>query len=146
MAPPRTKEYSGAAVTITFKGVSLSGFGPETFVVAERNADAYEMAVGADGEPVRAKSSDKSGFVTITLMQSSAGNDALSTALLLDELTGDGVGALLVKDLNGTTVINAQAAWGRKMANAEFGRTAGTREWILDTGELDMFVGGNVSV
>lgn len=144
--PPRTKEYSAASVTVTFKGVAITGFGPDTFVTAERNEDAFTLAVGADGESVRAKSSNKSGIVTLTLMQSSVGNDALSAAAKLDELSGDGVGSLFVKDLNGTTLVSSQAAYVRKVANAEFARESSTREWVIETGELDIFVGGSVAV
>lgn len=101
------------------------------------------MAVGSDGEGARAKSNDKSAEITLTLMQSSASNDLLSSLSRADELTGDGVGPLLVVDRSGRTLIEAATCWIQKPADGEFGREIANREWMIATDSAELFHGGN---
>ena len=137
--------YDPAQVTIIFAGIPISGKGEATFLGAERNEDAWALQVGADGEATRAKSNNRSGRVTITLIQSSLANDALSAIANVDERTpgGDGIGPLLIKDLSGRTLIAAESAWIVKQAPVEFAREASEREWMIETDNLEIFVGGN---
>lgn len=139
------KKYDPSQVTVIFAGIPISGFAEGTFVSAERNEDSFSLYVGADGEVTRAKSNNKSGRVTFTLAQSSLSNDALSAIATVDELSpaGDGIAPLLVKDLSGRTIVSALEAWIVKPATSEFGRETSEREWILESGDLTMFVGGN---
>jgi hypothetical protein len=99
---------------------------------------------GADGQVVRVASADKRGEITVTLMASSLSNDFLSAQAALDDLTGINTQPLLIKDLLGTTLISAQQAWIKKPADVEFGKEAGTREWVFECGELNILVGGSI--
>jgi len=138
--------YQPDFVTVAFQGVPITGFAPDTFVSATRNNDSFNIRVGAGGDATRAKSGDKSGRVTITLLGSSASNAALSAISKLDEQTGAGVGALLVKDLSGADVITAGTAWIVKPPNIEKGTEETNREWVFETDNLEMVAGGNVPV
>jgi hypothetical protein len=130
-------------VTVAFAGVPISGFAPGTYVSWERNNDSFNLAVGSAGEGGRAASGDKSGTVTVTLLQTSTVNGVLSALMNADELTGDGVGLLLVKDLSGATVVSAAAAWIRKHPAGELSNELTNREWVFETNELEIFDGGN---
>lgn len=140
--PFETKEYDPAGIKITFAGNVIQGYAPATFVTAARNADTFSRSTGADGESARAKSNDRSGIVTLTLMQGSTSNSILAALALADEVSGDGVGSLLITDLNGATLVAAETAWVRKPADASFGQELENREWILETGNLVIFPGG----
>lgn len=137
------KVYDPAQVHVIFNGILIEGIAKDTFVLAERTNDMFSVMVGADGEGARAKTNDTSGTVTVTLMQSSISNDALSAIAAVDELTGDGVGALLVKDGLGRTILAAESAWIKKIASVEYGSEITNREWVFETDDLQMFVGGN---
>ena len=137
------KTFDPAKLQIIVAGIPIQGLAPDTFCSVERSNQSFNVSVGADGESARAKTNDKSGTVTITLIQSSASNDLLSALCVTDELSGDGVGPLLIKDLNGTTLIAAESCWIQKPASAEFGQEISTREWVIETGELNMFIGGS---
>ena len=137
------KSYDPKQVAVIFRGNIIHGFADSTFILAERNEQAFNQKVGVDGEGTRAKSNNKSGKVTITLMNSSDSNDVLSAAAAADELSGKGTGSLVVNDKSGRTVIAAATAWVQKIANAEMAKEANNRVWVLETDELDMFVGGN---
>lgn len=139
------KNYDPAKVILTLQGNRLLGFMDGTFISAERTEDAFSLAVGAGGDVTRVRSQDKSGTVTLTLQAASPSNDVLSALAATDELTGLGYGSLIVKDLNGTTLLSASNAWVRKLPVTEFADEASGREWMIDCAELEMFVGGAVA-
>jgi hypothetical protein len=137
------RTYNADDVNISFRGNTITGFGPDTFVKIERNSDSFALVIGSAGEGARSKTNDRSGKVTFTLLQTSPSNDILSASLAEDEQVGTGQGALLVKDLSGSSEYEAQNAWVTKYAGAEYGRAVGTREWTLETDRIEMTVGGN---
>lgn len=137
------KTYDPKLVSVIVGGKIMSGFADGTFVMVERNEAAYALKVGVDGEGTRAKSNNRSGKITITLMNSSASNDALSAFAAADELSNTGAVPAMVKDNSGRTLCACETAWVQKVANAEFAKEANARTWILETDALNMFVGGN---
>lgn len=138
------KTYSPKKFTVTAGPSIITGYAEDSFITVERNADQFALLVGADGEGARAASANKSGRITLRLIQTSASNDALSGLMQLDELTNFGQFPVFVKDLNGATVASAAEAWIVKWANIENGSGVGEREWIIETADLQMFVGGNL--
>lgn len=140
------KRYDPKDIIVTLAGAPMEGFAEGTFVNAERTNDSFQTVVGADGEGARAKSNDQSGTVTVTLMQTSLSNDILSAQLTLDELQGDGVFPLLIKDLNGLTIIAAESAYIQKPPAAGYGRELEDRVWVIATPKLEMFIGGAVAL
>lgn len=137
------KTYDPKQVSVIFAGKIISGFADGTFVKAERNEQTWNLKVGVDGEGARAKSNNKSGKVEITLLQSSQSNDDLSALAALDELSNNGVGAVVVIDKSGRTVCAAATGWVQKPAPVEDGKEIQNRVWVIETDELDIFVGGN---
>lgn len=137
-------QYDPGQVVVNFKGIDLVAVMDGTFVNAERAEDAFSMQVGAGGDVTRVRSRNRSGAVTVTLQAASPANDLLSAVALDDELFGTGTGPLLVKDLFGNTLIDADTAWIRKLPAVEFADDASGREWVFDCAELSMFVGGSV--
>lgn len=136
--------YQPDFVTVAFQGVPITGFAPGSFINAVRNNDSWNISVGSGGDATRAKSGDRSGRVTLTLLGSSASNAALSAIAALDERLGSGVGALLVKDLSGADVIVAGTAWIVKPPDLEKSNEETNREWIFETDVLEITAGGNV--
>lgn len=135
--------YNIKDVVVIFKGETLEGFGETDVIEIEMDEDAFVKSIGADGIGTRSKTNNEAGFATLKLAQTSLANDKLSAIAELDRLGGNGVGALLVNDLNGTSLHTAQTAWIRKKANAAYARDAGEREWIFDTDKMGQnFIGG----
>lgn len=137
------KSYDPAQVSVTFAGIIVEGYADGTFITAARNNQSFTLKVGSSGEGARAKSNDRSGMVTLTLMQNSASNDLLSAQMALDEASGDGIGSLLIKDLSGTTLCSAETAWLQKPADVEFAKEISDRQWVIETDVLNIFAGGN---
>lgn len=136
------RNYDPKQVILAVGGNVIIGYADGTYISAERNEDAFALVVGADGETARARSQDRSGVVTLTLMQTSPSNDALTAFAALDELSGTGVVSLMMKDMLGTTLVAAQNAWVRKFPAVEFGKELTTREWAIECDFLAVFAGG----
>jgi hypothetical protein len=135
--------YDPKQFSLIVGGKIITGFADGEYITVERNEQAYNLKVGVDGEGTRAKSNNKSGKVTIVLMQSSRSNDDLSAYAQLDESSNKGVVPVLGRDGSGRTAFGAATAWIQKFAPAPFAKEVGTRTWVLETNELDVFIGGN---
>ena len=141
--PLRT--YDPSQVIIVFSGIPISGFADGSFLTVEQNEDSFVLQVGTDGEGTRSKTNNRSGRVTFTLMQSSLANDLLQAQHTLDLLSpsGDGIGPLLIKDNSGRSLFSAEKAWIVRAPTGEFGREATSREWIVESDDLNQSHGGN---
>ena len=141
------KDYDSSRVTVTFGPNLLTGFAKGSRVEITF-PDQFTKQVGSDGEVMRSKSNDGTAQVKIKLAQTSFSNDALSAVYSADRLAPFGVGVLplMILDLNGTTLFAAPQAWITKLPDASFDSDAGSREWVLDTGDLSpaTTIGGNV--
>lgn len=140
------KTYDPKQVIVIVGGVPMSGFADGTFITAERSNDSFSKVTGSDGFTSRAKSNDRSGSFTITLAQTSPSNDILQSFALADELTNAGVVPILVKDIGGRTTFISAFGWVKKPPAAEFGKEIANREWVMDTADMDVFVGGTPDV
>lgn len=138
-----THTYNSSLVKISFRNVLLGGYVDGDFLSIEQNAEDWTLTVGADGESARAASNNASGRVTLSLQATSASNDVLSAFRNEDKLTGNGKGPLMIKDLSGRTVAFAADAWIVGAPSAAFGRDVGTREWVFESGDLSVQIGGN---
>ncbi len=139
-----TKVYDSASVICTFDGILLTGFAPGSRVKVTF-PDAFTKQVGSDGEVARSRSNDNTASVTFTLMQTSFSNDALSALHNVDKNIpfGAGIGPLMIKDLNGSSLFSAPQAWITKNSDSEYAQEVGSREWTIDTGDMVALVGGN---
>jgi hypothetical protein len=137
------RTYDPKQVVITVGGVPMSGFADGTFLLVDRDEDAFSKVTGADGATTRVKSNNRGGSLTLTLKQSSPSNDVLSSFANLDELSNAGVVPILVRDLSGNSVYFSATGWIRKYPSSEFGKELNNREWVLDLADMDVFVGSN---
>jgi len=136
--------YNPKQVTLSLGAKTMTGFMDGTFILAERNDQAFHLKVGSDGEGARAKSADQSGKVTLTLLQTSPSNDDLSAFANADELSGAGEFPLLLRDASGRTLMSAVTAWIQKFANTEFAKEVVGRQWVIETDQLLIAnIGGN---
>lgn len=136
------KTYQPDAVTVNFRGTPITGFASAVFVSSARNNDSWSINVGAQGDTTRTKTGDKSGRVTLTLLAESESNAALDAYEKLDQLSGVGLGPLLVKDLSGGDTVVCGTAWIVKPPDQEKATEGSTREWIFETDSLEIVNAG----
>lgn len=138
-----TRSHDPLNIITNVGGRDVSGYAAGTFVEYERAVDAAQVVVGADGENTRVRSQNRAGTIKITLQQSSPLNDYFSELAALDEAGDPGaVVPILSKDANGTTISQARKAWVKKKPVTGFSDAVENREWIFETGNLDLTVGG----
>ena len=137
------KTYNSAEVSVIVGTRRATGLVEGSFVTAIRDAQTFTKQVGSDGEITRSKTNNKAGSVQIVVQQGSDFNDFLSELHLIDENTSNGIVPIMVIDDSGTTNIFARQAWIQKPADMSRAAEAGEVTWTIDTGRMDIFIGGN---
>lgn len=142
--PVATYDPSQVIVSITSAGasVNLSGFADGTFVSVERAVETFSKVVGAGGEVARVKSADRSGTMTITLLQSSNSNMVLNALADADEQSGAGTFSIQIKDLTTGGDIQATDAWIKGKPKVEYGKDLSNREWVFEFASVSINPGG----
>lgn len=130
---------------VTVAGLPISGYADGEAITVEREGDAFTKTTGADGYTARVKSNNRSGSITLTLLQTSHSNTILSALALADEKTNAGVVPVSVKDLSGTSASYSGTAWIKKVPKQSYGKDISNREWVLDCADLEVMTGGNFS-
>jgi len=137
--PNAVKTYDADQVVLVVGGFTIdSGFADGEFLRIEQESDDFTDVVGTDGEVARSKTNDRRATISVLLMQTASGNQALSALSNLDRLTpnGAGIAPLLIQDGNGDTLYEAASCWVQKPPDASFDRAATTREWTLRVADL----------
>ena len=137
--------YDPAEVALIVGGVPITGLADGTFLSISRDEQAYSKVTGADGTTSRAKSNNRAGTMTFTLKQTSPANDVLTGFMVADETSNNGVVPVLVKDRLGNSVAATSAAWVQQAPDQGFSKEIEEREWVLDCGTIDIFIGGNAA-
>lgn len=138
------RTYDPKRVSIIVGAAIMSGLAEDTFVSVEEIGDGVTSVSGADGEVARSMSADRRARVTLTLQQTSPSNDALSALLQIDRASGgNGVFAVAITDLRGSSLMTSSEAWIVKAPTSEFAATVGTREWTIETASSYFWAGSN---
>lgn len=145
--PDAFYQYDPERVIVTWSPVGfIQGFMDGTFIKVEFDEDGVMKTVGGQGAVTATINANRAGKFTFTLVQGSPINDLLSAVAAQNRAPGAALitGAILVKDLNGTTLCSAAEAWVTKVAASEFGKEVTAREWQIDCAKLLMNTGGSV--
>lgn len=113
------------------------------FLAVETDNATWSRESDRHGNATRVKNSNKGGRVRVTMSASSPTNAKLSRAVAIDETSDSVVGPLLLKDLNGNTVVSATGAFLVDTPDPSFGSDRGTRVWVWECATIDKFVGGH---
>jgi len=152
MGTSRTATLSPIDVTIVISQSGfthiLGGYMDDSNIMVERGSDSYDLHVGIDNRASRIYKADKTAKITVNLAQTSVSND------ILDQLQRNDANArnssqlfsVIVKDGSGRSVYHAQEAWVSKVANSQFGSGLNGREWIIQSANMDSFIGGNAPI
>lgn len=137
------KSYDPTKVSVIFNGTTITGFGPDTFVKVMRNEDGWSLQMGNSGSGARSRNPNKSGRCEVTLLTSDPSNALLMAFADTDELSGQGVGELLIKDrATALAVCSAQNAWVVKIPDWERAKEVGAVTWIIESDLMHIFHDG----
>lgn len=138
------KTYDAKQLTITFDGIIVNDFADGDFVSISGMLENFENVVGADGSENRNNKNLTGVDVAITVSQTSTTNDLFSAKHIADKLNNSGKGALLIKDLNGTSILSSGQAYIKGFADATFGNALGTRTWNFRAPNAIINIGSNL--
>lgn len=137
MAQAPTKTYDPTKIVMTFGAFVISGYAEGSMIECDRNVDTFSTTVGSQGDVVRNKSANRTGHITVNLLQSSASNGAFTAMAMADEaITSAGIQPVLIKDLNGLTLWSAAEAWIKKPPAGSFDEKQKDRKWTIDCANL----------
>lgn len=141
------KTYDPKKFPITFAGIACNkGVADGTFLVVSSVKPGFSSKASVDGEVTRTRSHDRRAVARLTLMQSSEINERLSKLYNADRdaVNGQGVGAFMVMDLNGTTLLECEKAYIADDPDLNLGAEAETREWVIELSTLSGIHGGAI--
>lgn len=136
-------QYDPRLVTASWGEIMFFGYANDSFIKATRNQDSSKYVPGAHGDGTRVSMTDRSGRFALRLLAASPCNDLITTKMLADELFGASVLPFFVKDLQGTTLVEATDTWIVKPAEIDFSTDAGDREWLFECHEMIVVGGGS---
>ena len=136
-------QYDPAQVILIVGGSPMSGYVDGTFIEVSFDEQQWNKVTGADGMTQRSKTNNFAGSITLTLLNSAASNDVLSALWNTDRNNNNGAVPVLVKDLSGRTLWQAEHGWIQQMPNQGFSKNAENREWVIDCDALSGLAGGN---
>lgn len=135
----KTGYFNFKEVTSSINGVLCEGFAEGDDVIdVTPNSELSALTVGADGEAAVSALNDESAEIKMKFLQTSKMNDVLS-ALAASRARFP----FVLKDNNGTSIAVAETCWVKKKPNLTMGSKQNSREWLLETGSMNTFVGGN---
>ena len=111
---------------------AITGFADDTFVVLSRNEDMTEEVVGADGKLATTRNADRTGTITVTLMQTAESNTLLSVlAHAQEKATKFLTGAITITDPSGSVLAVGTGAYLKAMPEVTLGSGQNAKEWMF---------------
>lgn len=136
--------YSPELVDTIWNGITITGYAEGTFISVEREVDAFSKKVGSLGDVARTRSLNRSGKITITVMDTHPVNDLLAIAIAEDERNGLGFGAFTLKDRSGNAEVRATEAWCMRVPKLERAQTTGHVVYVFEAASIFIKHSGTV--
>ena len=139
--------YSAQNVTVTFLGKVISGFTEGDDVIqVERNKPTMTQVVGVQGDGVYSQTADKSGRVTLKLLQGCEENSFLSGKLQASELGGIVSGELIITEFGNDAKVTARKCVIEGMPKFQRGEGGNVTEWTFLSADIDITHGSGVAL
>lgn len=124
--------YSPKDVKVSFNGIAITGFAPDSAIRLRRNSPIIKNTVGMAGDLSITRIADRTGEIEIELMQTAESNLDLSALAHSIELGGPiPVGAMLVQDPSGSVLATALNAYLMMHPDIELGADQNSKVWTF---------------
>lgn len=134
--------YSAQNVTVTFLGKVLSGFADgDDAIMVERNKPTMSQTIGIQGDGVYSQTSDKSGVVTLKLLQGCEENAFLSGKISASEAGGIASGELIITEFGNDARVTARKCVIEGMPKFQRGEGHTSVEWRFLSTDIDIVQG-----
>lgn len=133
--------YDPSQVIVSLGTSDVTGFADGTFITISPNSEQFTRVVGADGEVAFAKSNDFTYNITLTVLQTSSANAALTAFAEFDRLSNSGAFPIGIADLSGSAKFFAAEARIQQSADVEYSKEISERAWTIITSQAVNIVG-----
>jgi len=122
----------GSGANVNEEGISIS-----------RNGDKNTMTIGADGGGMHSLHADRSGSITVRLLQTSPMNKALQDEYNRQSRSSStwGKGSFYIRMIASGDVITASNAAFKKLSDHGYKKDGGSIEWSFDCIEISQVLG-----
>lgn len=131
--------YSPEDVVVNWAGAfEITGFAEGTMVEASRNSPRTQTVVGAKGDVGITRSADRTGSLTLTLLQNSPSNQMLSAIINAEDLSNSLLirGDMTIKDPSGGTLCYANRCHIQEPASVTLGDGQNAKVWVFFVEDL----------
>lgn len=143
MPPLTLGTYDPTEQDVVFNGIPIDGFAPGTFIKVSRNEDGWSFQPSNSGGGARSRNPNRSGRFEFTLLAASPSNGFLNAFAVADELSGQGVGEVYVRDRSSLACeCSAQNGWIVKFPDYERAKEMGEVTWVIECDDINMSHGG----
>jgi len=122
--------------------IPIHGYSDGNVISIVYDNEMFTGKNGVDGEFSRVGNRQLAATISITLLQGTSANDALSTLLLADLATNIPFPVFL-KDNSGRTIGECPECYVKKFPDMGLGRDVQDRSWEIQASAWVEFVGGN---
>lgn len=143
------KVYSFLNTVVLVNGVEVTGFADGDDVIGiRRRVDSATDRVGADGTMMVALSADKSGEVTLRLLQTSSSNKYLNSLMALQEGGSKTFVPIniMFQDTYRNDTASGSIGYLKKPTDVVRGAQGNVQEWVIVVERLDVLLGDPVLV
>lgn len=135
--------YSPQQVILTIAGYQFTGW--QSIRIA-KNTQGFQPIRGIRGKNTRVRNLDTSATITLPLLQTSQGNDVLSSIHADDLLNGTGRLTLTLKDMSGQSVFSSDEGYITGYPETVYAGEISYRSWNIYLQSTKTYkVGGNAS-
>jgi len=123
----------------------ITDFADGTFIDINKNSPNFRQVRGIRGKHTRVHTRDRSGVISIRIMQTSNQNDILSELANQDDLNQTGLLLVTLRDVGGQTALQFGNAYIESTPNISYqGGQTTAREWRINFEFITTYnVGGN---
>ena len=141
------RQYDPQQVTAVWTTVAgsvdiLEGAVAETFLEIFEDNTRWGKEGDREGNYVRNKDNRRGGGCRVTITAKSPLNKTLNDLAIADDLGEAQVGTIVVKDLNGDTLITLIDAYLQGPVRPSYGATAAPRVYTFDCSRVDQLITG----
>ena len=133
--------YSAREVQAAWGGIILEGFSADNIATLMYNTDLTTESIGCDGLLATSVTPDRSGTVTIELMQTSKSTRMLGSVLFFQNNLADTADILkadfAISDPSGSVLCIARNAYLKTAPEVALGIETATHEWVLYSEKID---------
>ena len=133
------KTYNAKEIIVSCGSHMVTGLADDSFVSIESGGDGITYKYGCDGEIARAVSPNNTFLIKIALLQTSDSNTFFQNQHNIDmSVGGDGMFPIMIKDLRGGLLLQADQSWVTKPAGRTRGKETNNNEREIQTGEATL--------